>query len=303
MTPEEWNRAKVIFGDAMEVAAQDRATFIAQACGEDSALRKEVQVLVDKAESTVTFLENAHRERLLPKARSYVPVFAAGDVLSGRYKALRFIAKGGMGEVDEVEDAELRTKVALKTVNLAIASNPRQMDRFKREVNLARQVTHLNVCRVFDVGHHKHPVHGDITFLTMELLQGETLSERLDREGPLTSEQAFPLIHQMVSGLSAAHVLGIIHRDFKPGNVMLLEKTPPIILKVTDFGLARSLDSAETLISRHGEIVGTPDFMAPEQFTGQSSVETDVFALGVVIYVMLGSQAPRLAIHTIRPGK
>ncbi len=292
MTPEEWDRVKSIFSEAMDLAAQDRPAFIAQACGENSEVRQEVEVLVQKAESTDTFLEDGHRERILPKASSYAPLFAAGDVLCGRYKVLRFIANGGMGEVYEVKDAELRAKVALKTVSLTIASDPHHLGRFKQEVHLARQVTHRNVCRVFDVGHHKHPLHGDITFLTMELLQGETLAARLDREGPLTCERALPLIDQMVSGLSAAHDLGIIHRDFKPGNVMLLHETSPTTLKVTDFGLARSLDSDETLTSRRGEIVGTPDFMAPEQFSGLSSVETDVYALGVVIYVMLAAKLP-----------
>ena len=303
MTPDQWGQVKVIFGEAMDLAAEDRAAFIAHACGEDSALRQEVQVLVDKAGSTVTFVENDRRERILPKARSYVPLLAAGEVLSGRYKVIRFIAKGGMGEVYEVGDGELRTKVALKTVSLAIASNPHQMDRFKREVNLARQVTHVNVCRVFDVGHHKHPDHGDITFLTMELLHGETLAARLERGGPLTCEQALSLIHQMVLGLSAAHDLGIIHRDFKPGNVMLLEGTSATHLKVTDFGLARSLDSDETLVTRHGEVVGTPDFMAPEQFSGQSSVETDVYALGLVIYVMLAAKLPASRATPFAEGK
>jgi eukaryotic-like serine/threonine-protein kinase len=167
MQPEHWNRIKIIFDELMDVPPEDRTDFLARACGADTDLQKKVQALIDNAEATTDFLETKHRERIMPKLKPLINVFAAGDVISGRYRVLHFIAKGGMGEVYEVEDSELQTRIALKTVSLAVAPNLRVLERFKREIQLARKVTHPNVCRVFDVGHYVHPLHGDITFLTM----------------------------------------------------------------------------------------------------------------------------------------
>ncbi len=292
MQPEHWNRIKIIFDELMDVPPEDRTDFLARACGADTDLQKKVQALIDNAEATTDFLETKHRERIMPKLKPLINVFAAGDVISGRYRALHFIAKGGMGEVYEVEDSELQTRIALKTVSLAVAPNLRVLERFKREIQLARKVTHPNVCRVFDVGHHIHPLHGEITFLTMELLQGETLAVRLRRQGPMTCDQALPLIHQMVLALSVAHGLGIVHRDLKPGNVMLVAGTTHGVVKVTDFGLATSLESEETSPTSYGQVLGTPDYMAPEQFRGCSSTETDVYALGLVIFEMVTGRLP-----------
>jgi serine/threonine protein kinase/tetratricopeptide (TPR) repeat protein len=276
----------------MDVPPEHRTDFLARACGADTDLQKKAHALTDKAEGTTDFLETEDPERILPRLKPPVNVFAAGDVISGRYRVLRFIAKGGMGEVYEVEDSELRTRIALKTVSLTVTPNLRVLERFKREIQLARKVTHPNVCRVFDVGHHIHPAHGEITFLTMELLQGETLAVRLRRQGPMTCEQALPLIHQMVLALSVAHGLGIVHRDFKPGNVMLVAGTTQGIVKVTDFGLATSLESEETSPTSYGQVLGTPDYMAPEQFRGRTSTETDVYALGLVIFEMVTGRLP-----------
>jgi serine/threonine protein kinase/Flp pilus assembly protein TadD len=276
----------------MEVPPERRGAFVAAACADDPSLEQEVQALVDQAGSSTSFLE-PYRERLLLKLPGdETPLFHCDEMISDRYRVVRFIAKGGMGEVYEVEDKELGANVALKTVTWSAGSRSFTIERFKREIQLARKVTHPNVCRVFDVGHHMHPAKDDICFLTMELLNGETLADRLDRLGPMTEEQASPLVGQMVAALSTAHDLGIIHRDFKPGNVILLDGTVPEVLKITDFGLARSLDSDETWITRGGEFIGTPDFMAPEQFSGRSSVETDVYALGLVIFTMVKGKLP-----------
>src|SRR5450759_5355041 len=141
-----------------------------------------------------------NRERSTPPVGSVIPVFSAGDVICDRYEVIRFIARGGMGEVYEVDDRELRTRIALKTVTLSRASSDRQINRFRQEIQLARKVTHPNVCRVFDLGHHKHESHGDVLFLTMELLEGETLAALIHEHGPISCDQALPLIRQIVSG-------------------------------------------------------------------------------------------------------
>jgi serine/threonine-protein kinase len=126
----------------------------------------------------------------------------------------------------------------------------------------------------------------------MELLPGMTLAGQLQQQGAMTCDQALPLIGQMVSALSAAHQLGIIHRDFKPANVMLVEETGQNLVKVTDFGLARSVQPVENFTRSFAEVVGTPSYMAPEQFRGQYGRETDVYALGLTIFEMLTARLP-----------
>ena len=145
------------------------------------------------------------------------PVFAPDALLAGRFRIIRFIARGGMGEVYEAQDQVLGERVALKTIRSDVANDQRSMERFLREVHLSRSVTNPNVCRIFDVFHHD-----GLTFLTMELLPGETLAERLTRAGRLSPADALPLVEQMADALGAAHEAGVIHRDFKSGNVMLV---------------------------------------------------------------------------------
>jgi len=218
--------------------------------------------------------------------------FRIGDLVAGRYRVVRFLAKGGMGEVWDVEDTELGDRVALKTILPEIAENPAVLERFRRETLLARKVTHPNVCRIFDIGRHEDGEGESVSFLTMELLQGETLAERL-RRGRMDEEEALPLVEQMCAGLDAAHRAGIVHRDFKPANVFLVpgEDGPRVV--ITDFGLARPGGAADAGVTGTGEIIGTPAYMAPEQLEGGDlGPETDIYALGLVMYEMLtGSRA------------
>src|SRR6266850_4830861 len=157
---------------------------------------------------------------------AFQPSLSAGRLLAGRFKIVRFLARGGMGEVYEAEDLELGEHVALKTVRSDVGWGEQTLARFKQEIHLARKVTHPNVCRIFDVFHHIESSEGGpgekITFLSMELLTGETLTERLRRTGPMTPSEARPLVRQMVAALAAAHKAGVIHRDFKGSNVMLV---------------------------------------------------------------------------------
>jgi serine/threonine protein kinase/Flp pilus assembly protein TadD len=292
MKAEGRSRAKTIFHRVLEIPLERRMDFLAEACAGDSALRIEVQELLDNAEETTSVLDTEPCGRILPQRPHSPPIFAAGDVVDQRYEVIRFIAKGGMGEVYEVEDGELKTRVALKTIAHSLVLSAHQLTRFKREIQLARKVTHRNVCRVYDIGHHSHPAYGDILFLTMELLPGMTLAGQLHQQGAMTCDQALPLIGQMVSALSAAHQLGIIHRDFKPANVMLVEETGQKLVKVTDFGLARSVQPEENSTRSFAEVVGTPSYMAPEQFRGQYGRETDVYALGLTIFEMLTARLP-----------
>ncbi len=215
-----------------------------------------------------------------------------------------------MGEVYEAEDFELNERVALKTVRLEVAEDERAVSRFKYEIQLARKVTHPNVCRIFDLGYHRASGPGsmgvvDIMFLTMELLEGNTLSDCLRNSGPMSVAEALPIIRQMAAGLAAAHEAGIIHRDFKSANVILVSRPADGIgsgsgdlqrAVITDFGLARRSvvagDDASAL-SQTGIVVGTPAYMAPEQVEGKEATPaTDIYALGLVMYEMTTGRLP-----------
>jgi tetratricopeptide (TPR) repeat protein/TolB-like protein len=225
-------------------------------------------------------------------------VFSAGDVLRGRFRILRFLARGGVGEVYEAEDLTLGTTVAVKTLRPELASSEEVLARFRREILLALQVTHPNVCRVFDVF---GPAAGEsetaLTFVTMEMLHGESLAERIRSGGPFSTAAALPLLAQMAAGLDAAHRVGIVHRDFKSANVMLVGgEGPGVRAVVTDFGLARSFRSSErdggSLTGSHG-IVGTTAYMAPEQVEGGPVGQAaDIYAFGIVMYEMVTGRRP-----------
>lgn len=223
-----------------------------------------------------------------PRSRDE-PAFSPGEVIAGRYRVVRFLARGGMGEVYEVEDQELRDRVALKTIRGDVSRDATAVERFRREIQLARKVTHPHVCRIFDVS-----FHGGLIFLTMELLEGETLAQRLRRSGPMSTEEALPIARQIAWALQAAHQAGIVHRDLKPGNVVLAESKGSLRAVVTDFGLARleSGEDAMTLTAQAG-VVGTPAYLAPEQVEGKEITgAVDVYALGIVLYEMLTGTVP-----------
>jgi len=224
--------------------------------------------------------------------------FHPGDVLCERFRVERFIARGGMGELYAARDLTLGESVALKTIRPEIATNERTRQRFLREIQLARKVTHPCICRIFDLFEHSSSTNAPIGFVTMELLNGETLDRRLARDGPFDVERATAIVTQLVSALSAAHAAGVVHRDFKSNNVMLLDagKNAAPRVVVTDFGLAYHLSTAssdDARVSLAGEILGTPGYMAPEQIEGGPvTPATDIYALGVVLYEMMTGTRP-----------
>jgi serine/threonine protein kinase len=236
---------------------------------------------------------------------AYTPIFSPNQLIADRYRVIRFISRGGMGEVYEVEDLELQERVALKTILPEIVEDMRAIARFKREINLARKVSHSNVCRTFDIGHHRiaeaeaEVTEGEVTFLTMEFLSGETLEERIRRMKRLNPAEALPLVRQMAKALNAAHRVGIVHRDFKSRNVILVlaeGEEAKVRAVITDFGLARGAagnDSVDAAVTGTGEILGTPAYMAPEQVEGgEITPAVDIYALGVVMYEMITGRCP-----------
>jgi len=217
-----------------------------------------------------------------------------GDLLLERFRVRRLLARGGMGEVYDVEDAALGTRVALKTLRASVLGHPAALGQFRRELLLARRVTHPNVCRLFEFFTAGKESQEPLVFLTMELLDGVTLSEHLVKHGAL-GDDALPLVRQMVAALAAAHREGVVHRDFKSSNVMLVRASDGTWrVVVTDFGLACGVRPGERgdLLPQDG-MVGSPLYMAPEQVTGGPvSPGADVYALGVVLYEMVTGTLP-----------
>ena len=293
MTVSHKHKINSIFCDALEVPAEHRSEFVCAAT-DDLVVRDEVLKMLERERAIGGFMETLpvmELERDAPPRRS----FEDGDVVAGRYRIVRLIQAGGMGEVYQAFDTTLDQQIALKTVLPQIQVRPAVMERFHREVALARNITHQNICHVFDLGEHKH-ADGHVTaFLTMEYLRGETLRERLKQTGRMTLPAAMPLIRQMADALDAAHQTGVIHRDFKPGNVMLVPRIDgPERVVVTDFGLAISMQerTQSSPLTQSGQVLGTPDYMAPEQWTGApAGPATDIYAFGRVIQEMLGSEA------------
>jgi eukaryotic-like serine/threonine-protein kinase len=216
-----------------------------------------------------------------------------GQTVAGRFRILRFINSGGMGEVFDAWDSELSERVALKTIRPEIASFSSVIDHFKQEVRQARAISHVNVCRVYEVFNHVQGSGEHIWFLTMELLTGQTLAERLHHSGPIQPKEALELVEQMVAGLAAAHEHGVVHRDFKSSNVILVDNpSGKTRVVVTDFGLAHNILTGKHTYGEDSK-EGTPRYMAPEQIRGdQVGFTADQYALGAVMCEMLTGQCP-----------
>jgi serine/threonine protein kinase/tetratricopeptide (TPR) repeat protein len=298
ISPDNWEAVKSLFEAAQELAPEEIPAFLAQNCT-DSTLRAEVERLLAQDRKAGDFLLAPALAGFRLEPERPPAQFRAGELLAGRFRIIRFIAAGGMGEVYEAEDVELKADRAIKIIRPEILNQSNAVARFRREVRLAQQVTHPNVCRVFDIFRHKSEASGmsDVWLVSMELLHGVTLADRLKKEGRMSLREALPLINQICSALGAAHHAGISHRDFKPSNVILVVSKDDASCRVvvTDFGLAvRSVSSTETTSPTTGsELFGSPAYMAPEQIERQVTTPvSDIYALGLVMYEMVSGKRP-----------
>jgi tetratricopeptide (TPR) repeat protein len=208
---------------------------------------------------------------------------AIGTLLAERYEILQLLGQGGMGAVYKARDAELDRIVALKLIRPELARNPEMLRRFKQELILARQVTHKNVIRIFDLGQSS-----GIKFITMDFVEGRDLRHLLLEKGKFSADEAARIMLQICRALEAAHNEGVIHRDLKPQNIMVDSSGKAYVM---DFGIARSAYLPG--MTQTGALIGTPEYMSPEQARGEKLTErSDIFSLGVIFYELLTAKSP-----------
>jgi tetratricopeptide (TPR) repeat protein len=210
-------------------------------------------------------------------------ILEPGTVLGGRYEILEMLGIGGMGAVYKAKDRELDRLIALKVIRPDLARNPEILQRFKQELLLARQITHKNVIRIFDLGEAD-----GIRFITMEYIVGKDLKAYLAERGKLPPEEATTIMQQVVAGLAAAHSEDVIHRDLKPGNIMRDEQGRVVLM---DFGLARAVTGDG--MTQTGAMLGTVEYMSPEQAKAEKlDARSDLFTVGLIFYELLTGKSP-----------
>ncbi len=209
-----------------------------------------------------------------------------GSVIAGRYEVLSPLGRGGMGMVYKAHDRMLEETVAIKVLRSEFARTQEMAKRFRHEIKLARRVSHRNVCRI-----HEYGEDGPLRYISMEYLQGNDLKQELREKGPPSAAEAFDITIQVAEGLQAIHDVGIIHRDLKTPNLM---RDARGVVRLMDFGIAKEGgDTASGALTSTGQVMGTPEYMSPEQCRGEKiDFRSDIYALGIVNYEIFTGQVP-----------
>src|SRR5262245_42028492 len=294
MKPERWQRIDELFQAALERDGAERAAWLAVACAGDDGLRGEVDALLAADGEAEGFIES-------PAYAVAAPLIVGGDAQSmfgksiGHYQIISLVGKGGMGEVYRARDSRLSRDVAVKILPRTFSRDAERLRRFEREARAASALNHPNIITIHEIGEVD-----DIRYIVTEYIEGETLRQRI-AVGKIMMSEALDVAMQVASALAAAHAAGIVHRDIKPENLMM---RPDGLVKVLDFGLAKlaertgsKIDSRAPTIGKlstePGLVMGTPQYMSPEQARGEElDARADLFSLGVTLYEMATGHAP-----------
>jgi serine/threonine protein kinase len=296
MDAERWQKIERVFHAALEAEPSRRATILEDSCAGDESLRREVESLLAHHKNAETFIEtpafatakpSAISEQLSSTTGGAAP-FAAGTVMA-QYRLLEEIGAGCMGIVYKAEDTQLGRLVALKFLPETLAADVSALERFQREARAASALNHPNICTIYDI--EEYQGH---TFIAMEYLDGRSLKDHILGRA-LDRDEISRLGIQIAEALSAAHSKGVVHRDVKPGNIVVTDSGP---VKVLDFGLAKLIGSqgangsTKSLTETHS-VTGTLPYMSPEQLRGREvDARTDIYAAGVVLYEMSTGRLP-----------
>lgn len=287
MKPERNRQIDRVFQAALACQPAMRQAFLDEACSDDPELRRAVESLLSSDKQARSFIESPAIE-IAPELITHAHITNATGKVIGPYKLEVPIGEGGMGKVYRAHDMRLGRRVALKLLDPSLTGNADQRTRFLREARLASSLDHPNICAVYEVGE----IDGGL-FIAMQYVEGETL-RAIIKGRPLKLDSLLSISMQVADALAEAHDAGIIHRDIKPGNIII---TPKGQAKVLDFGLAKLLerpeDEAETHLTMTGAVMGTPASMSPEQAKGvPADRRSDIFSFGGVMYQMATGQIP-----------
>ena len=294
ITQQRWQQIKAIFHAAQQCAPAERVALLDQACGDDEALRHEVESLLATDDNNEDFLAAPAYELMAGVLADEKAALVAGQQV-GPYTILSSLGEGGMGQVYLAQDARLPRKVALKLLSADVARDERRVQRFEHEAQAASLLNHPNVCMILEIG----TAQDGRRFIAMEHIDGVTLRDRI-RKTPLRPAEALDVGIQVAAALAAAHAADIVHRDIKPENIMLRFDG---FIKVLDFGIAKfdeslsrqgkAIKSTGRLNTEPGMLMGTVRYMSPEQLR-EAPVDqrTDIWSLGVVLYEMVTGVTP-----------
>ena len=289
MNLARWHQIETLYNRALEMDGAQRTAFLREACVGDLDLQRDIEELFAEESQAGSFLEEPALKEFAGEFAAHAAPWAGRRI--GNYQFVSMIGAGGMGEVYRARDTRLEREVAIKILPEDFSNDPERVSRFRREAQLLASLNHPNIAAIYDLEEE-----GGSLFLILELVEGETLAERL-RRGPIAPDEAMQIAIQIAEGLEAAHESGIIHRDLKPANVKV---TVEGVVKVLDFGLAEALThepvpkdlGSSSPISgtstRQGVILGTPTYMSPEQAKGRAvDRRADIWAFGVLLYELL----------------